>query len=171
MKNFLIDIPLVQPELGLMFWMLVTFIIVLFLLKKFAWKPILGMLKNREQSIEDALSRAEKARAEIKEMHADNERILVEARVERDKLLKESRETKEVIISEAKTKAKVEADRLVNIARETINNEKMAAITELKNQVAALSIEIAEKILKEHLSKDENQKTLVNNYMKDVNLN
>lgn len=168
---FLIKIPLVQPEIGLMFWMLVIFGIVLILLKKFAWKPILKMLKDREANIEDSLSRAEKAKEEIKELQQTNERMLQEARIERDKMMKETRETRETIINEAKAKAKTEADRLVATAREQIQTEKLAAITELKNQVAALSIEIAEKILKEHLSKDENQKTLVNSYVKDINLN
>ncbi|MBC7865059.1 MAG: F0F1 ATP synthase subunit B [Bacteroidia bacterium] len=163
--------PLVMPEFGLMIWMLITFVIVLLLLRRYAWKPILKMIKTRETSIEESLRGAEKARDEIKELYANNERIINEARVERDKLIKDSNDAKETIISEAKTKAKTEADRIVTSARETINNEKMAAITELKNQVAALSIEIAEKILKEHLSNDENQKALVNNYVKDINLN
>ena len=171
MKTFLLDIPLVMPEYGLMFWMLLTFLIILFLLKKYAWKPILKMLKDREHSITDALERAEKARIEIVNMKSDNEKILNEARTERDKLIKESREMKEAIISEAKAKAKTEGDRMVNTARETINNEKLAAITELKNQVATLSIEIAEKILKEHLSDNEKQKTLVKNLLNEVHLN
>ena len=168
---FFLEIPLVQPEYGLMFWMLVVFLIVLFLLKKFAWGPILKMLKDRETLIEDSLSRAAKAKEEIKDLQQANEKMLNEARVERDTLMKEARETKEAIINEAKNKAKVEADRMISIAREQIQNEKMSAITELKNQVATLSIEIAEKILKENLSKDENQKALVNNYIKDINLN
>lgn len=103
------------------------------------------MIKDREQSIEEALASAEKARHEISNMKADNEKILNEARAERDKMMKESRDMKEAIIGEAKNRAKIEGDRLVAIARETIQNEKMAAITELKNQVATLSIEIAEK--------------------------
>ena len=171
MNAILLDIPLVQPEFGLMFWMLVTFLTILFLLKKFAWKPILKMLKDREESIENAIQSAERAKQEMVALQAGNEKILAEARAERDNLLKEARETKDAIINEAKTKAKVEADRLVALARETINAEKMAAVTELKNQVATLSIDIAEKILKEHLSADDKQKALVNNLMKEVNLN
>jgi F-type H+-transporting ATPase subunit b len=162
---------LVSPSIGLIFWMSVTFLIILLLLKKFAWKPILKMIKDREDSIEGAIKAAEKAREEMKELQAGNERILAEARAERDAMMKEARDTKEAIISEAKAKAKIEADRLVAQARETINNEKLAAITELKNQVATLSIDIAEKILKETLSSDEKQKTLVNNLMKEVTLN
>jgi F-type H+-transporting ATPase subunit b len=161
----------VTPGLGLIFWMSVTFLIVLFLLKKFAWKPILNMIHEREKSIEDALASAERAKREMAELKASNERILNEARAERDKLLKEAREAKEVMISEAKAKAQKEADRLLASARENIQNEKNAAIADLKNQVATLSIEIAEKILKEHLSSDDKQKALVKNLMQNVNLN
>lgn len=171
MKLFFLEIPLVQPEYGLMFWMLLVFLIVLFLLKKYAWGPILKMIKDRETLIEDSLNRAAKAKEEIKDLQQANEKLLNEARAERDTMLKEARETRESMINEAKNKAKTEADRMIQIAREQIQNEKMAAITELKNQVASLSIDIAEKILKENLSKDENQKTLVNNYIKDINLN
>jgi F-type H+-transporting ATPase subunit b len=162
---------LVNPAIGLLFWMTVSFLIILFLLTKFAWKPILKMIKEREDSIENALSSAEKAKAEMKALQSDNERILAEARAERDTLLKEAREMKESIIAEAKNAASKEGDRLLKAARENIQNEKMAAITELKNNVATLSIEIAEKILKSELSSDEKQKTLVNSLLKDVNLN
>lgn len=171
MKLFFLDIPLVQPEYGLMFWMLVTFLTVLFLLKKFAWGPILKMLKEREDLIEDSLSRAAKAKEEIKDLHSTNEKMLQEARAERDTLLKEAREAKEAIINEAKNKAKEEADRMIAGAREQINTEKLAAITELKNQVAGLSIEIAEKIVRENLSSNEAQKKLAANYVNDLKLN
>ncbi len=162
---------LVRPEFGLIFWMTVSFLIVLFLLKKFAWKPILNSLKERETSIEDALNSAQKARDEVSNMKAENERILQEARNERDVLLKQARETKDQIINEARAKAQTEGERLITLARESINNEKMAAITELKNQVATLSIEIAEKVIRQQLSTDEKQKALVNDLLKDVNLN
>ena len=162
---------LVTPAIGLVFWMLVTFLSILFLLKKFAWKPILKMIKEREDSIENALQSAEKAKLEMKALQAGKERILAEAIAERENLLKDARDTKDAIIAEAKTKAKEQADRLVAQAMEIINNEKLAAITELKNQVATLSIDIAEKILKEHLSSDDKQNTLVNNLMKEVSLN
>lgn len=162
---------LVKPSIGLIFWMAVSFSIILFILKKFAWKPILGMIKEREESIENALAAAEKAKEEMKALQSNNERILAEAKAERDALLKEAREMKDKIISEAKGQATKEGERLLKIARENIQNEKMAAITELKNQVATLSIEIAEKILKSELSTDEKQKTLVNTLLKDVNLN
>ena len=162
---------LVKPSIGLIFWMAVSFSIILFLLKKFAWKPILGMIKEREESIESALAAAEKAKEEMKALQSNNERILAEARAERDTLLKEAREAKDKMILEAKTTATKEGERMLAIARENIQNEKMAAITELKNQVATLSIEIAEKILKSELSSDEKQKSLVNTLLKDVNLN
>lgn len=162
---------LVKPAFGLIFWMSLTFLIVLFLLKKFAWKPILGMIKERETSIESALNAAQKAKEEMASLQQSNERLIAEARVERDTLLKEAREMKDTIIAEAKTKATAEANRLVSAARETINNEKMAAITELKNQVAAMSIEIAEKIIRSELANDEKQKTLVTTLLKDVTLN
>jgi len=163
---------LVKPAIGLLFWMCVSFGIVLFILKKFAWKPILQALKDRETSISDALNSAQKAKEEMLALQAGNEKILNEARAERDTILKLAREAKETIIGEAKTKATSEANKIVAQARETINNEKMAAITELKNQVATLSIEIAEKILKTELSSDEKQKALVKNLLDEVkNLN
>lgn len=162
---------LVKPSIGLIFWMVVSFSIILFLLKKFAWKPILSMIKEREQSIENALSAAEKAKEEMKALQSSNEKILAEARSERDALLKEARELKEKIIAEAKGIAAKEGERMLEATRLSIQNEKMAAIAEIKNQVATLSIEIAEKILKSELSTDEKQKTLVNTLLKEVNLN
>ncbi len=163
--------PLVTPSIGLLFWMSVTFLAILFILKKFAWKPILKMIKEREESIDNAIQSAENARKEMQELKSSNEKILADARAERDAMLKEARETKEAIVNEAKSKAKAEADKLVAAARESINNEKLAAMTELKNQVATLSIDIAEKILKEHLAADDKQKALVSNLMKEVTLN
>lgn len=162
---------LITPGIGLVFWMLVSFSIVLFILKKYAWKPILTALDERETSIADALNEAEKAKQAMAELKSDNEKILKEAREERDVILKEGREMKDNMIAEAKEQAKVVADKLVASARENINNEKMAAITEIKNHVATLSIDIAEKILKNQLSDDEKQKELVNNLLEDVNLN
>jgi F-type H+-transporting ATPase subunit b len=162
---------LVKPGIGLIFWMTVTFGILLFLLTKFAWKPIMSALRERESSIEDALNSARKAKEEMAQLTASNEKMLAEARLERDKLLKEARETKDAIISEAKTKASAEADRLIASARQTINNEKVAAIHELKNQVASMSIEIAEKILRHELANDDKQKALVSSLLKEVNLN
>jgi F-type H+-transporting ATPase subunit b len=162
---------LVKPDFGLVFWMTVSFLIVVFILRKFAWGPILTSLKERETSINDALNSAKKAKEEVANMKAENERILQEARNERDKMLKEARETKDAIVSEARTKAQVEGDRIITIARETIQNEKLAAITELKNQVATLSIDIAEKVIRQQLAGDDKQKALVSDLLKDVKLN
>ncbi|MGP8217735.1 MAG: F0F1 ATP synthase subunit B [Bacteroidia bacterium] len=162
---------LILPSFGLIFWMTLTFVIVFVILKKFAWKPILGALKDREKSIQDALDSAEKAKQEMAQLQASNEKILMEARAERDSLLKEARETKDTIINEAKGKAHKEAEKLIQDARDAIQNEKAAAMSELKNQVATLSIEIAEKILKTELSSDDKQKALVNTMLKEVSLN
>ncbi len=162
---------LVTPDIGLLFWMLVSFSIVLFLLKKYAWKPIMKSLNEREQNITEALNTARKAKEEMAALKSDNERLLNEARGERDKMLKEARDTKDSIISEAKGKAQSEANKIMASARDAINNEKMAAINELKNQVAKMSIEIAEKILRQELSNDEKQKALMENLIKDISLN
>lgn len=162
---------LIKPELGLLFWMVVSFLIVFFLLKKFAWTPILQMLKERETSIETALQSAEKAKLEMARLQANNEQLIQEAKAERDAILKAARDAKELMISEAKTKATEEADRLIKIARENINNEKMAAITDLKNQVANLSVEIAEKLIKAELANKESQKDLINRYLEEAKLN
>jgi F-type H+-transporting ATPase subunit b len=162
---------LVTPGIGLIFWTTLSFLIVLFLLKKFAWKPILTTIKEREDSIEDALNAAEKAKEEIKRLKTFNENVLNEAKAERDNILKSAREAKDAIIVEAKERAGKEADKIIDQAREAIQNEKMAAITDLKNQVATLSIEIAEKILKEQLSDEQKQKSLINNMIDEINMN
>lgn len=171
MTNTFILASLIEPAVGLIFWTTITFILLLVLLGKFAWKPILSAIKTREKGIEDALASAEIALKDMRELKSNNEKILAEARAERDNLLKEARDTKDAIIAEAKAKSQTEADRIMSSAREQITNEKNAAIAELKNQVATLSIEIAEKILRSELSSDEKQKALVSNLMKDVNLN
>jgi len=143
----------------------------LVILAKTAWKPILKMLRDREDSIENALQEADKARQEMANLRSDNEKLLQEAREERDNLLKEAREVKENIISEAKKKANDEGDRLIANAKEEIENQKRSALQELKTQVASLSIEIAEKVIREQLSDDSRQKELVNNYLKEAKLN
>ncbi len=171
MTSTFILASLIEPAIGLIVWTTITFVLLLWLLAKFAWKPILGAIKTREKGIEDALASADKALNDMRELKSSNEKILVEARAERDNLLKEARDTKETIIAEAKAKSQVEADRIMLSAREQITNEKNAAVAELKNQVASLSIEIAEKILRSELSSDEKQKALVSNLMKDVTLN
>jgi F-type H+-transporting ATPase subunit b len=171
MNSLIILNALITPGIGLIFWTTIVFILLLVLLGKFAWKPILGAIKTREKNIEDSLAKAESALNDMRELQANNEKIMNKAREERDQLLKEARETKDSIIAEAKTKATKEGERIIAAAREQITNEKNAAITELKNQVATLSIDIAEKILKSELSSDEKQKSLVSNLMKDINLN
>lgn len=162
---------LVTPGIGLLFWTTLVFIILVVLLSKYAWKPILGAVKAREESIDNALKSAEKAREDMANLSADNERILKEARAERDALLKEAREMKDAIIAEAKNAATTEADKVLAAAKEAIKNEKMAALTELKNTVGTLSLEIAEKVLKAELAKDGKQQELVKSLLDDVSLN
>ena len=153
---------LVTPAIGLIFWTTVVFTLLVLLLKKFAWKPILSAVDQRNQSIKESLAEAEKARTEMSELTANNEKILAQAKLDRDTILKEARDMKNEIIAQAKEQANIEADKLVNSAKDQILNEKMKALTELKNQVADLSIEMAEKILKSELSNSDKQKELVN---------
>jgi F-type H+-transporting ATPase subunit b len=162
---------LIQPGLGLIFWMTLSFGTVLFLLAKFAWKPILKSLKEREDSIDQALHAADRAREEMKQLQVDNEKLLREAKNERDAILNEARKIREKMIDEARNKANEEAQRIVENARERIENEKMAAITELKNQIALLSIEIAEKLIREELSHDKKQEDLIRKMLDDVKSN
>jgi len=158
-------------SVGLFFWQTILFVVLLFLLRKFAWKPILNAVNEREDSIQAALDSAEDAKREMAKLKSNNEDLLNEARSERDAMLKDARDMKDKIVGEAKTTANLEAEKIVAAARESIQHEKMAAITELKNQVATLSIEIAEKILKEELSSADKQKTIIDNVVKDINLN
>jgi F-type H+-transporting ATPase subunit b len=159
---------LVTPAIGLIFWTTVVFTLLVLLLKKFAWKPILSAVDERNKSIKDSLAQAEKARSEMSELTANNEKIIAQAKVDRDIILKEARDMKNEIISEAKDKANKEAEKLVSTAKEQILNEKMKAITELKNHVADLSIEMAEKILSSELSDVAKQKELVTNALKEI---
>ena len=162
---------LLTPSFGLVFWMLISFFVLLLILRKFAWKPILNSIKKREESISNALNSAKEAEKKLSALKSENEALLAEAKKERDAILKEAREAKEKIINEAKQTAQEEAARLTASARENINNEKMKAITELRNQVATLSIEIAEKILKEKMSESGKQTEVVENILKEVTLN
>ncbi|MCT4624398.1 MAG: F0F1 ATP synthase subunit B [Schleiferiaceae bacterium] len=162
---------LVTPELGTFIWMFLAFAIVLFILKKFAWKPILNALREREESIEDALRSAERAKEEMAELKADNERILQEARKEREAVLVEAREMGDKIVSEAKQKATQEADKIIESARVSIEGEKSAALNEIKSQVANLSVEIAEKILRQQFADDQQQKEYFKKLMDEVKLN
>ncbi len=162
---------LVTPDFGLLFWMILSFSIVLFLLKKFAWKPILSALKEREDFIEQALQSAEKAKEEMSQLQASNEKIIQEARNERDRLLVEAREVKATIINDAKELATVEGNKMIEAAKRAIENEKASALNEIKNSIANLSIEIAEKILKENLSSSVNQQKIMDTYLDEVKLN
>ena len=158
-------------SVGLFFWQTLLFIVLLFLLRKFAWKPILNAVNEREASIKEALNAAEDAKREMAKLKSSNEDLLNQARAERDEMLKEARGIKDNIVANAKTIAKTESEKIMAAAREGIQHEKMAAITELKNQVAVLSIEIAEKILKSELSSVDKQKTIIDNIVKDIHLN
>ena len=158
-------------SVGLFFWQSLLFIALILLLKKFAWGPILTAVEEREEGIKDALDAAEKAKAEMQALNADNERILAEARIERDALLKEAREIKDAIVNDAKELANTEADKILTTAKVQINNEKMKAMTELKNTVATLSIDIAEKVLRSELTDKKKQEDLVANALKETELN
>lgn len=163
-------LSLVEPAFGLIFWMTLSFLAVLFILAKFAWKPILKGLKDREASIADALNEAKKAREENAAMMARNEDLMRQAREEREVLLKEARDIRDREIAGAKARAKAEGDALLARAREDIRNEKMAAITDMKNQVAELSIQVAERILREKLGDAAAQKSLVEKVMNEAEL-
>jgi len=162
---------LVTPGIGLVFWMLLSFSIVLYVLKKFAWKPILQALKEREESIENALSAAKNAKEEMTRLQSDNEQIILEAKKEREKLLKEAREIREIILGDAKKQAIVEGNKLIENARQTIQAEKAAALNEIKNQIATLSVQIAEKILQEELAKDKKQQDILYKYLLEMKVN
>ena len=162
---------LVSPDIGTVFWMLIMFIIVMVILKKFAWKPILNALEKRERTIEDALFSADRARAEMEKVKEDNKLIMAEARKERDMMLKETRQMSEKLLNEAKGKAGEEAKKIIEAAREQIMNEKSAAISEIRNQVVELSVNIAEKILREKLKSDKEQQELMKKLLNEVKLN
>jgi len=156
---------------GNAFWMTVLFLGLIFLLKKFAWKPILDSVEDREEGIKKALLAAEEAKKEMQNLNADNEKLLKEARAERDAMLKEAREIKEEIISEAKEEAKIAAGKMIDNAKASIEQEKQAAITGLKEQVAEISINIAKTVVKKELASDKDQLQLVDQLLKDVTLN
>lgn len=162
---------LVTPDIGTIFWMLLMFIIVMIILKKFAWKPILSALRNREESIEESLRTADRVKKEMEKLQADNEKIMAEARKERDKMLKETKKTGEMILNQAKNKASEESKKIIQSARVQIENEKDAAIADIRIQVAELSVDIAEKILQEKLKDDKAQQELMEKLLKDVKMN
>jgi F-type H+-transporting ATPase subunit b len=162
---------LVTPSSGTIFWMIIVFGIVLFILWKFAWTPILNALKEREESISNALNSADLARKEVEGLKASNEKVIAEARKERDIILKEAKELKEKLVTEAKEKAAQEAQKTIDNARQQIESEKVAAISEIKKQVAELSIMIAEKVIKKELEKKGEQEKMVDGLIDDIKLN
>ncbi|SHM89524.1 F0F1 ATP synthase subunit B [Flavobacterium xinjiangense] len=160
-----------QFELGLFVWQVLIFVGLIFLLKKFAWKPILDAVNDREEGIKNALLSAENARKEMQNLQADNQRILQEARLERDNMLKDAREMKEKMVADAKNEAQVQGLKMIEQAKAAIEGEKNAAMAELKLQVSTLSLSIAEKLLKDELSNKEAQTKLVEKMLGDVKLN
>ncbi|KPK85663.1 MAG: ATP F0F1 synthase subunit B [Bacteroides sp. SM23_62_1] len=162
---------LITPGIGLLFWMLLMFGIVLWLLKKFAWKPIMNALKEREMSIQEALMSADNARKEMEKLQADNEKIMAEARAERDTIIRDAKQAKDKMVNEAKEQASDEARKIIQAARIEIANEKTAAINEIKNKVAEISIQIAEKILREKLADSKKQKEMIEKLIKEIKPN
>lgn len=162
--------PLINPGLGAFVWMLVSFAILVFILTKWGWPMLLKALTSREQAIQDSLSAAEKAREEMKQLKADNLELLQQAKKERDEMLRNARVVSDEIIEKARTKATEEADRIVESARENINYEKLKAMHELKNEVANLSIEIAEKLIKEELSDKEKANEVIRHELEHFKL-
>ena len=158
-------------SIGLFFWQSVLFLALLFLLRKYAWKPILNAVNDREEGIKNALDSAEKAKREMENLQADNQKLLKEARAEREAMLKEARDIKNKMIEDAKDEAKAEAGKLVAQAQASIETEKKAAIAELKSQVANLSIDIAEKVVREELSNKDKQIQLVESMLGEATLN
>jgi len=162
---------IITPDLGLFFWQTIIFLVTLFLLSKFAWGPIMSALREREGSISDALLTAEKAREEIQKLQNTNEALLIEARAERDRIIAEAQKASVAMIEDARLKASTEGNRQVEIAKNAIQTEKLLALNEVKNYAATLALEIAEKILRKELTNPDEQKKLVNEYIKEVNLN
>ncbi|MCK0202488.1 F0F1 ATP synthase subunit B [Ornithobacterium rhinotracheale] len=157
-------------SVGVFFWITLLFLILIFVLKKFAWKPILTAIEERENGIEEALLQAEKAREEMKALKAENEQIMQQAREERDAMLKEAKAMKEREVEAAREIAKIEADKIIEAARRTIESEKNLAIAEVKNQVASLSLEVAEKVLRDNLKSEDQQKNLVDKLINEIKL-
>lgn len=162
---------LLIPEVGLLVWNTIAFLVLVFLLGKFAWKPIMKGIHDREQSIDEALNKAELARQEMARLSAQNEDLMKQAREERDQILKEAKALKDGIVNEAKNQAQAEGAKLIEKARIEIENQKKAALAELKGQVSTLSLDIAERVLRTQLDDKAKQQELVNNLLKDVELN
>ena len=162
---------LINPSIGLIFWTTFTFVILLFLLTKLAWKPIIGALRSREDSINDALKAAEIAKEDMQKLQSKNEKLLEQARVERDNIIKEARNASNALKEEAKEEASKISAKMVDDARAAIRTEKQAALTEVKTLVASLSLDIAEKLVRTELKDQKAQKALIEDFVKDLNLN
>ena len=162
---------LITPNLGTIFWLTIVFFLVLFILRKYAWRPILNFLKERENSIQGALLSAEKAKDEMSKLVADNERIINEAKIERDKIIVEARELKDTIINEARKSASEEAKKLIENAKQSIRKEKESAINEIKEQIVILSVDIAGKILQQKLTESAEQRELIEKSLREIKLN
>ena len=163
--------PLVKPGFGLIVWMTLSFFIVMYVLSKYAWKPILAAIQSRENSIDDAITKAEQVKMEMTQLKSENENLLSKAREERATMLKEAKETKDKIVSEAKETAKAEAYKIMADAQQAIHAQKMAALTDVKNQVGKLVIEVSEKILKRELGNKADQENYIQTLTKNVQLN
>lgn len=162
---------LLTPELGLFFWTLVAFLAVFFILGKFAWKPILNSLGEREKGIADSIATAERVKSEMSQLKAENEKLLAQAREERTVMLKEAKEMKDRIVNDAKEQAKTEANKIIVDAQQQIQQQKMAALTEVKNEIGNLAVEVAEKILRKQLSAAEGQEAYMNMLADNIKLN
>ena len=162
---------LLTPGFGLIIWTLLAFLIVFFILKKFAWKPILNSMNQREKGIADSLATAENIKTEMSLMKSENEALLVKAREERAQMLKEAKETKDKIINEAKEQAKIETNKIIADAQSVITQQKMAALTDLKNQVGILVVEVSEKVLRRELSNRQDQEKYIQQLAETVKLN
>jgi F-type H+-transporting ATPase subunit b len=169
---FLLEVnPLVLPDIGLVFWNTIAFLILLVVLGKFAWKPMLKAIAERESGIEEALLRADKMKAEIAAMQNENEALLAKAREERAGMIKDAKETADKMVTDAKDKAKQEYERIISDAQLAITQQKNAALTEVKNQVGSLVVEIAEKILRKELSNKAEQESYIKQIAEGVKLN
>lgn len=162
---------LIKPDLGLLFWMIISFGVVFFVIARYAWRPILNALRDRERSINKSLLAAQKAKDEMAKIEFGNEKITALAKVEREGILREAREVKNQIIEEAKETARAEAKKIIQEARQSVEREKNAVINEIKNQIASLSVDIAEKIIRQRLGDKSKQQELIGNLVKDIDLN
>lgn len=162
---------LLTPEFGLFFWTLVVFLVVAFILKKFAWKPILSALSEREAGIAESIATADKVKKEMAQLKNENEQLMQQAREERSQMLKEAKETKDRIVNEAKDAAKAEANKIIADAQQQIQQQKMAALTEVKNEIGKLAVEVAEKVLRKELATADAQSHYANLLAEEIKLN